>query len=152
MELKTELNELLVDLFHIVLKYELKMINYAAKEDLSMREIHLLEIIGKNPMGITVSEIAKRFEITLASTTVMVQKLEGRNLLVRNKNEADARSHLLILSPEGREIDKHHHDFHIDMINSITSGLTELEENILYQFLKKLKQYFTNEANKLVVE
>lgn len=152
MALKTELNELLVDIFHTVLKYELKMINYSTKQDLSMREIHLLEIVGKSPKGITVSDIAKKFEITLASITVMVQKLESRDLLVRNKNEVDARSHLLTLSPEGKEIDKHHHDFHVDMINNITSGLSELEETILYQFIKKLKQYFTNEVNKTTME
>lgn len=147
MELKTELNELLVDIFHTILKNELKMINYSTNQDLSMREIHLLEVIGKNPKGITISDIAKKIGITLASITVMVQKLESRNLLIRNKNETDARSHLLTLSPEGKEIDYYHHDFHVNMINNITSGLTELEETILFEFVKRLNQFFTNQLN-----
>ena len=149
MKLKTELNELLVDIFHTILKYELKMINYSTKQDLSMREIHLLEIVGKKPKGITISDIAKNFGITLASTTVMAQKLESRNLLIRNRNETDARSNLLTLSQEGKTIDNHHHDFHMNMINKITSGLTELEEAILYEFIKKLNQFFSNEASQL---
>lgn len=145
---KKEFNELLVDTFHLILQTELQMIKKYEYNSLSMREIHLLEIVGKATGGITISDIAKTFQITLASVTVMVQKLEKQGLLEKNKHNTDKRSVLLVLTDEGKKIDKMHYTFHKEMVTSIIKGFTDFERHVLYECVKRLNVFFKDELNK----
>lgn len=147
-QFETQFNELLVDTFHLILKTELKMIKDVDKNNLSMREIHLLEIIGKAKDGISISNIAKAFQITLASVTVMVQKLEKQNLLEKNKHSDDKRIVLMVLTEEGKKIDRHHFNFHKKMVQNITKNITDFERKVLFEGVTKLNSFFNEELKK----
>ena len=143
--LNEEINELLASTFHLILKTELKMIKECEKNDLSMREIHLLEIVGKAENGISISQIAKIFQITMASVTVMVKKMESQQLLEKQKGSPDGRSVLLRLTDKGRVIDEYHYQFHQKMVTEITASLTDFEKQILFESIKKLNGFFNKE-------
>lgn len=145
---EVEFNKLIVDTFHNILKTELKMINKITNSGLSMREVHLLEIVGDN-QDITVSKIAKSFEITLASVTVMVNKLADLGYITKTKSDQDARIIYITLTEKGHAINKEHTNFHKNMIQRITKNLTEEQKKLLANGVKVLNEMFKSEFDKI---
>ncbi len=140
-----ELNLLIVSTFHNILKTELKMINNITKSGLSMREVHLLEIVGASNHTMTISKIAKSFDITLASVTVMVNKLVELGYITKQKCTKDARTVYLNLTKKGRKIDTEHENFHKKMIAKISKNLNASEKQVMLQGVKALNEMFTKE-------
>lgn len=142
-----EFNELIVDTFHLILKEEMKFIKSLTNYDITSREIHLIENVGKNDGKMTISDVAEALQITLASITVMANKLEGQDYLIKKKSESDARQVCLSLTEKGREIDKRHYEFHRNMVKEIIGGLTDFEKDVLTGAIKKLNEFFQNDLN-----
>jgi len=141
-----EFNSLIVDTFHNILKTELKMINRITKSGLSMREVHLLEMIANDDKNCTtISTIAKSFDITLASVTVMVNKLEQSGFLVKNKSETDGRRIILQLTEKGKTINEEHENFHKNMISKISKNLSKKEKSFLAKGVSTLNEMFKKE-------
>ena len=137
-----EFNELIVETFHLVLKEEMKFIKSLTNSDLSSREVHVIEYVGKNNGKVTITDIAEAMQITLASITVMVNKLEEKGLLVKKKDEKDGRSVLISITAEGKKIDKCHSEFHSKTVKKIAGGLTDFEKEVLAGGVKKLNGFF----------
>lgn len=147
-EFEKEFNLLIVDTFHNILKTELKMINKITNSGLSMREIHLLEIVA-NEDAMTVSKIAKSFGITLASVTVMVNKLVTGGYISKTKCEDDARNNIISLTLKGKKINDEHNTFHRNMIRRIAGKLNDKEKGIMVSGIKSLNEMFKNEFDDL---
>ncbi len=64
----------------------------------------MLFLIRREP-GITPADIARRMEITPASATVSLKRMEAAGLLRRTADEADHRVVHLTLTPEGERLD-----------------------------------------------
>lgn len=142
-EFNKSLNDLLVDTFNTILKVEEKMIHSMGKYDLSISELHLLETVRKgNKESKTISEIAKRLDITLPSVTIAVNKLVKKGYLEKKKCEEDARSVQIFLTAMGLKIDRLHQRFHEHMVTSIAKVLSEDEKHALVSGMYKLKQFF----------
>lgn len=144
-----EFNKLIVDTFHNILKTELKMINTITKSGLSMREVHLLEIVGESSESISISKVAKSFEITLASVTVMANKLVDGGFITKQKSPTDARTVYLTLTEKGKKIDKEHENFHKKMVAKISKNLNDIEKEIMFKGVKALNDMFCNEFNSI---
>ncbi|NCB48059.1 MAG: MarR family transcriptional regulator [Clostridia bacterium] len=141
-----EFNLLIVDTFHNILKVELKMINSITKSGLSMREVHLLEIVANDKENCTtVSIISKSFGITLASVTVMVNKLVQGGFLIKNKSKTDARHTYLQLTKKGKKINEQHENFHKNMIAKISKNLKNEEKKFLAKGVSTLNEMFKSE-------
>lgn len=143
-----EFNALLVDTFHSILQTELLMIKEIADSSLSMREIHLIEIVGKSKSGITISKIAHAFSITLASVTALVNNLVSKGYLEKNQNETDKRSIRVFLTKKGKIIDTAHFKFHKKMVEEISSHLSEFEKQILFTGVSNLNNFFKSRMKK----
>src|SRR5690606_4076164 len=68
------LNDLLVDTFNIILKVEQEALHIYEVEDLSVAEVHTIDAMGDGP-GRSMSEIAARLGVTVATVTVAVSRL-----------------------------------------------------------------------------
>lgn len=147
LDFETEFNVLLVETFHNILKTELKMINNITNSSLSMREVHLLELVAENKTS-TVSKIAKSFEITMASVTVLVKKLVSCGYLIKNKEIKDARNINLALTKKGESINREHANFHKKMVKRITKNLSDNEKVLLSNGVRVLNDMFKTEFNK----
>ncbi len=144
-EFEKEFNELIVETFHLILKEEMKFIKSLSDSDLSSREIHLIEGVGQNEGIMTISSTAELLEITLASVTVMVNKLESQGYINKQKDKIDGRSVRLSLTEKGREIDKLHLNFHNKMVNRIADKMTDFEKEVLKKGVQKLNAFFKTE-------
>ncbi len=70
---------------------------------ISGSQLWLLQEITKSP-GIGVSELAKRLSIHLSTCSILVAKLKGNNLVVKNRSESDERRVGLKATPAGAKV------------------------------------------------
>ncbi|HBT19224.1 MAG TPA: MarR family transcriptional regulator [Clostridiaceae bacterium] len=139
-ESKIVLNDLLVNLFHDILEIEEKALRDHGS-DLTITEIHTIDAIGDERPR-TMSEVARDLNITMGTLTTAADKLIKKGYVLRKRTEEDKRVVLVELTPKGREAKIMHDAFHQDMIKSITDTLTEEEESVLIESLKKLMGFF----------
>lgn len=136
-----ELNKFLVDTFNIILKTEETIIQHENKIPLTISELHLIEAVG-NEEPVTISQIANRLNIKLASVTVGVNKLINKGFLKKTPNDNDKRSVYVTLTESGINMLNHHTFFHEQMVNHIESQLTDDEKAIMLILIKRLNGFF----------
>ena len=136
-----DLNELLVEIYRnieILEESELKK----SRLNLSISEIHLIELIAKAGGGMTVSEIAERLKVTRPSVTEAVNKLVQKRYCVKRRREDDGRAVAVALTKAGRKVEAFHARCHRSMIREISDDLTENEKAELLRTMSRINTYF----------
>ena len=136
-----DLNELLVEIYRnieILEESELKK----SRLNLSISEIHLIELIAKAGGGMTVSEIAERLKVTRPSVTVAVNKLVQKDDCEKRRREDDGRAVAVALTKAGRKVEAFHARCHRSMIREISDDLTENEKAELLRTMSRINTYF----------
>lgn len=137
--LEEQLNDLIVDAYRSILKVEETILKRTDSIDLSINEMHMLEAVGKGKnKPKTISEIAEDLGITLPLVTVAINKLVKKGYVEKLRGEEDARIVYVTLTKQGKKIDSVHRYFHESMVRSIISGMSEQEQQVLYQGILKL--------------
>ena len=136
-----DLNELLVEIYRnieILEESELKK----SRLNLSISEIHLIELIAKAGGGMTVSEIAERLKVTRPSVTVAVNKLVQKGYCEKRRREDDGRAVAVALTKAGRKVEAFHARCHRRMIREMSDDLTENEKAVLLRTMSRINTYF----------
>jgi len=140
---KEVLNDMLVTVYHKILRVEEDFLQKGVGAGLTIREMHMIEYIGRaGKNGRTLSEIAEFLEVARPSVTVSVRKLEQKGFLTRNGSAQDGRVVLITLTREGRKVFMLHMHFHMIMVNELESELCEEEKNVLIRVITKLDKFF----------
>lgn len=63
----------------------------------------VLYYLADQPKGLTLSELSNRMELSGASLTRLVQRLERDGMVSRHRMMGDGRSWLIVMEPAGRE-------------------------------------------------
>lgn len=140
-----ELNHLLVSTFRTIEKQEQKRISKESAVRLSAAEIHLLEAVGRGRGPKTISALAERLSITLASVTVGVNKLVKKEILQKARSQKDGRVIYVTLTPKGKQVYRLHEKFHMKMAGYVSAGLSKEEKVILLRGIRKLRDFFGTE-------
>lgn len=138
---KMVLNELLVDLFNNILRIEERALHEGEMKDLSVTEMHTIEAIGTSGER-SMSEVAKKLNITVGTLTIAINKLIGKGYVVRRRIEEDKRVVLVGLTEKGLDANRIHERFHDEMVKATIDQLSEKEEEILIGALSKLSGFF----------
>ncbi|MHB9782828.1 fatty acid biosynthesis transcriptional regulator FabT [Streptococcus sp. 10F2] len=135
-----QINDYLVDIFNNVLVIEENSLKTSRFKDLSIKEMHTIDEIGKKP-DVTPSEIAETLMVTLGTVTTSLNKLEAKGYIVRTRSTIDRRVVHLGLTKKGRLIYRLHRRFHRAMVTRITDGMEPAELEVMQRGLKKLHQF-----------
>lgn len=84
------INEYLVDIFNRVQVIEETSLRTSQFNDVSLKEMHTIEIIGKNS-NVTPSDIARELMLTLGTITTSLNKLEAKGYIERRRSKLDRR-------------------------------------------------------------
>jgi len=137
------LNDMLVTVFNNIMRVEEEFLQKGQKHSLSIREMHLIEYVGKGGNEyLSLGEIADYLKIARPSATVAVRKLTEKGYLAKSGSASDGRVIHVSLTHEGRRIFMNHMRFHALMVREIESGLDESEKDILIKLIAKLDSYF----------
>lgn len=143
-EQREELDDLLTRTFNAVLRVEERALHNRLTEGLTMAEIHAVAAIGLYESN-TMSEVAGRLSVTLATLTTTMNKLERKGLVKRERSQEDRRCVLVSLTRRGREVCRAHGLFHRYMIKEALTDLTPEEAVILTRSLSKIKAFFDSQ-------
>jgi DNA-binding MarR family transcriptional regulator len=141
-EFERSLNNVLVDTFNYILKYEEASLKSISSVPVTVTEAHILEAIGNNGGSCTVSEIAATLGTAVSTATVAVKKLERKGLVSKVPCPQDGRRLNITLTDLGRKIDRAHGIFHTRMVRHISGGFTGEEKDVLLSAVKKLSAFF----------
>lgn len=139
------LNDLLVETFNIILKVEQEALHIYKVDDLSVAEVHTMDAIGDEE-GRSMSEIAARLGVTVATVTVSVNRLVAKGYVRRGSSDEDRRVVVASLTETGRGVYDLHRKFHNDMVHYATRGLAEDEREVFARALGKIKEFFERSA------
>ena len=140
------LNSLLVDTFNSILKFEEISLRNILHTPVTISEAHVIEAIGKQGSGVTVSEIASSLDVALPTITVAVKKLESKGLVAKVPCTVDGRRSIISLTDAGKYIDRAHSIFHRRMVRDISRGFLDSEKDVLLGIIKKLGEFFKEKA------
>lgn len=134
-------NEVLVRLFRDIMDIEQKAIITSEFEDITNNDMHVMEAIGiEDPKNM--SSIARELSVTVGTLTIAMNSLVKKGYVERTRGREDRRVVYISLSEKGRRAYGHHAQFHKEMINSMTNGLSNEELETLMQSLLKLNEWF----------
>ena len=131
-------------MFDHIMDLEERALHHVGADDLSVRELHVLDAVGERMADgrNTMTGIADGLSIQVSSLTVAVNSLVKKGYVVRERGQEDRRVVYISLSDRGRKAFEHHARFHREMIESLTSDLSEDEMQTLVKALMKLNQWF----------
>ena len=135
------LNRVLVSLFNEILKIEESSLSVGEFDDLSIREIHVLEAVCRRE-GQTMSCIAEAIGVSPSSLTVAVNTLARKGYIERRRGDADRRIVHVFPTEQARRANELHAAYHLKMVQSITDLLSEEELRILCKSLAAVERYF----------
>ncbi len=141
MDTDKTLNDILVQLFNDLMYIEDKCLITDEFRNISNNDMHVIEAVGiEEPRSM--SEVARRLNITTGSLTKSIDALVRKKYVERNRCEEDKRVVRLSLTESGVRAYEHHARFHQNMINDIKQQLDDGETRILIATLGKLVAYF----------
>lgn len=115
--------------------------DYGTGEIISMVEVHILTIIEENP-GITVTEVALGWNRTKGAISQTISKLEKRGLILRKKEENNAKNIHLYVTEKGKNLSISHKNYDIKELTMANDVLLEsFSEKEIDAFYKVMKEY-----------
>ena len=142
-EFSRELNQLLVCTYRNVGKLEEGMLHSVSGMEVSIGELHLMEIIGESKdKGVLIGELAQRMELTPPTVTVAVNKLALKGYVVKTKSTLDKRSVIVTLTRMGKKVNAAHRYFHEQMVRNIEKLLAPGEREGMLHGMQMLNQFF----------
>ena len=115
-----------------------KFLKLSRRPKMTPKQFSTLVLIGANS-GISQIDVGSLLGMDRATTTAVIDKLEGRKLLTRQRSKADRRKHELHLTAHGKESLKEMKSRVRAHDEEITSNLTNAEKKLLRTLLAKMR-------------
>ena len=142
-EFEKNLNNLLVDTFNYILKYEELALQQILSVPVTITEAHMIEAVGRNGDDeMTVGRIASSLNIAMPTATVAIKKLEKKGFINKVHCENDGRRAIVNLTETGKKIEKAHRLFHERMVRNISRQYAVDEKEVLLKSIKTLREFF----------
>lgn len=143
-EQQEELNHFFVHVFNQILACEEQALSGVGAQDLSVKELHVLEAVGDLTAGSrnTMTQIADALSIRVSSLTTAVNTLVRKGYLERGGEPGDRRVIRVRLTPKGEAADRLHAQFHARMVESAAAKLEDSELEALLRSLRRLDRFF----------
>lgn len=145
-EQRAQLHRILVRLFNDILRIEEKALAVGEFEDLSVREMHVIEAVAISGDANSMSSIAAHLGITVGSLTVAVSTLVRKGYLKRASAPFDRRVVQVLLTEKGERANLHHTHFHDSMIDEILEGLDPEQMDGVMELTTRLERFFQKYA------
>lgn len=128
------LSNRIVEFYELLSSWEQEVIK---DSDLSLQQMHTIEVIGNNEM-IQMKSLADKLHISMGTLTVMIYRLEKMSLVKREKNPEDGRSFIIRLTEKGELHFKEHHNHHATLISELLFDFNDDEKKTLNNLIEKM--------------
>lgn len=134
--MQRSLEQILNIILHSGEMLEEEMKSESDLKSLTARQLYCLELIREmeNP---SLSELAERMNISKASMSVMIERLERNIMIYKVASDKDRRIAHVHLTESGERAASLHKDLHRRIAELLTGEMTESEKEILIVLLNK---------------
>ena len=143
-----KLEEAFTYVANMTMVIEEKTMDYKQIPDLTVSELHVVEMVNKNnnkPMTI----IANKLNVTVGSLITCVNRLIQKDYLVRTRDEMDHRVILLSVTPKAKKVIKVHDKFHNDILMlALENVALSHAAKVFGQFAETLDNYMNPKTPK----
>lgn len=139
---KKSLNTFLVDTFNSLLRIEEEQLSKGEFDNISVKEMHVIEIVINSKDDNSAKHIAKELNITQGSLTTAVSTLEKKGMLIRKAYEKDKRIVKIYATEKAMKLYDHHMKFHAELVDAVTTVLSGEELEVFIKGLDKVRQFF----------
>ena len=146
-KIKQDLNSFLVDAFNSLLRVEEDYLSRGVFKNISVKEMHLIDVVVNLKENNIAKRIAKELNITQSSLTTAVNTLEKKGMLLRKTDPKDKRIVKIFATEKGMAAYEHHKKFHQELINTIVSDLTFDELTAFVGGLNKVRTFFDSKID-----
>lgn len=136
-----ELNNLLVDTYHYILKVEETQKKYT-RSKLSFRDRNALELIERSENGKRISDIAAYLKISKPSATSIIKKLTGLGFVEKISDGTDERTTYARITKRGRLMCAYQRQYRNHMSAKVAADLTDEEYEGFKKGLQNLNSFF----------
>jgi MarR family 2-MHQ and catechol resistance regulon transcriptional repressor len=116
--------------------------------ELNMHELRLVEFLG-NEGARMMRELAEHLTVAVNSVTSIVDNLERKGLVHRQRSEEDRRVVRVELTDTGREIHQSLVEVNLRLFRSMLGALTEDEQEIFMVLFRKIARAGRSEVKEL---
>ena len=141
------INDLLVDSFNKITAIEKNALKTGPLNDLTINELHAIEAIGLE--GRTMTEAAKKLNVTVGTLTTMVNHLVKKEYVERVSSEEDRRIVKLVLTKKGKYAYRIHDRFHYVMLTNLLVDVDESDYEVLIRALGALDRFVKETYEKI---
>ena len=146
-DFEMSLNNVLVDTFNLILRFEEVSLKKIVSEPVTITEAHMIEAIGtQENEETTVSKISSLLGVSMPTATVAIKKLESKGFITKAPCATDGRRTIISLTEMGKRINKAHSLFHKRMVKNISNQFQEDEKDVLYRAVTKLSEFFKDKV------
>lgn len=120
--------------------YHFQTVNAATSEsveNLSLIETKAIGFIGQC-QGCIMREIAVYLRVAVSTVTGLIDKLEEKKLVRRERSDEDRRIIKIILTPKGEEVYQFHVEELLRLCREMLVGMTDEEQNTYIELSKKI--------------
>ncbi|MET3617637.1 DNA-binding MarR family transcriptional regulator [Peptoniphilus olsenii] len=140
-----KLNKIMIPIYNFILAYSNyfnKRRDYGKGPKMTMIEIHILTQISDNP-GITVTELAKIWNITTSAISQTVRKLIKQELIYRKNSTTDGKVFHLFTTALGKEVSISHKKCdNVDIVKTNKKLLEKFSVDDLIKFNEICEFYY----------
>ena len=136
-------DRLFVDVFNFILKKEQTTLKQGEFSDLSINELHTLDVIDRTPHN-KMRDVANKLEITLSTFTTAVNNLTKKGYVETRRSTKDKRVVTIKLTDKAKKALDAHDRFHTAMVSEAVNSLSENEKVVLESALGKLCDFFVS--------
>lgn len=106
--------------------------------NITINEIHILEKL-KNNDGINVKTLAGMCNVTTATMTIQIKKLESNKYVIKEKDPNDLRGLIIRITDKGKKIVKTHEYFYIKLLKGILKTHKKEDIDLMYSMLSEIE-------------
>lgn len=133
--MKETYSNILVEFFEKMSSWENSIV---AERDISLPQVHLLEVVGNNE-PIKMKALSEKLGVTTGTLTVMIHRLITKGFVQKSKNQDDKRSYFISLTDTGKDEYTYHHEMHDNLIEEIMDAVGENECSNFFQHLNTIQ-------------
>ena len=142
-----ELNTLFISTYRSITKVEEAMLKTLSAGSLTIREMHIIESIGKGGNdGVNITDIAQEMQITLPSVTIAIKKLKNKGYVTKDRSREDGRRVYVHLTEAGRRAEVAHRYFHRQMLKAVCSKVSPEQRPMLIEVVRTLNEFLQGEV------
>jgi DNA-binding MarR family transcriptional regulator len=118
--------------------------------ELTLPQLRILRTLLESPR--TASEVADLLGFSASGLSQLAQRLESAGLIVKSKDEQDARVKHLALSKKGKTLMERRRAYRVQQAESVLSRLGDEEQEMFLSLLEKLSAEAANKSWKTPLE